>query len=200
MNYAATLANEATRIKQVNNRLADYVTWTRFPTERVMDVLNQLLGTNLEPRDLNVLQVSLRAFLMFICGLIMMRLAHRRFLSDLTPLDMIIGFVLASMLSRAINGSSPLLPTIVAGFGLVLLHRGLSNLAWYSDRFGMLVKGEAEVLVKDGVADRRAMKHHSISEKDLLEESRVRGQITRIEEIGLATIERGGQISIIPRK
>ncbi len=29
---------------------------------------------------------------------------------------------------------------------------------------------------------------------------RVRGQITRIEEIGLAMVERGGQISIIPRK
>lgn len=165
-----------------------------------MEVLSQLLGINLEPRDLNVLQVCLRAFLVFACGLVMMRIAHRRFLTDLSPLDMIIGFVLASMLSRAINGSSPILPTLVAGFGLVLLHRGLSKLAWYSDLFGFLVKGDAEVLVKAGVPDRRAMRRHSISDQDLLEEARVQGQITRIEEIDLATIERGGQISIIPRK
>ena len=165
-----------------------------------MEFVNQLLGANIEPKDLNALQVSLRALVIFISGLIMMRIAHGRFLTDMSPLDVIIGCVLASLLSRAINGSSPLLPTIIAGFFLVLLHRLFARAAWHSDKVGFVVKGEADVLVRHGRINQNALKRHTISEKDLLEEARIRGKVDAVEQIELATIERGGQISIIRRE
>jgi uncharacterized membrane protein YcaP (DUF421 family) len=39
-----------------------------------------------------------------------------------------------------------------------------------------------------------------VSEQDLLEEARLNGQISDIAQIRLATMERNGQISIIPLK
>jgi uncharacterized membrane protein YcaP (DUF421 family) len=59
-----------------------------------------------------VLQVSLRALIMFIAALIIVRLGSKRFLARKTAFDFILAFMLGSMLSRAINGSAELLPTL----------------------------------------------------------------------------------------
>src|SRR5438874_9749357 len=92
--------------------------------------VRDMLGLGWEGKELGILQVSLRSIIVFVAALIMVRLADRRFLSKMTAFDAILGFMLGSMLARAINGSSPLLPTLVAGFILVGLHRFLAALAY----------------------------------------------------------------------
>jgi uncharacterized membrane protein YcaP (DUF421 family) len=54
------------------------------------------------------------------------------------------------------------------------------------------------VLVRDGKPDREALNANKISEADLLEELRLNGNITKAEEAELATIERSGEISVVP--
>jgi hypothetical protein len=48
--------------------------------------------------------------------------------------------ILASVLSRAINGSAAFFPTLGGGLILVLSHRLLSLMAYYSHWFGSLIK------------------------------------------------------------
>ena len=69
-----------------------------------------------------------------------------------------------------------------------------------SDAIGQVLKGRAEILVQDGKPDRKKMESNQISEKDLLEEARLNGNIDQMSEIRIATIERNGQVSIIPDK
>jgi uncharacterized membrane protein YcaP (DUF421 family) len=163
-----------------------------------MDIARELLGVGVEPKDLHVIHVCTRAFLFFILTLVIVRLAHRRFLSGMTPFDTVLGFLLASVLARAINGSGPLLATIAGAVLLVLLHRGVSALTFYSERFGRLLEGEPEVLVRDGKPDIRKLRAHKITEKDLLEEGRLNGQLSDLKEIKTAVLERNGKISVIP--
>src|SRR5205807_9848504 len=76
-----------------------------------LKAFSEWLGLNVEPRDLTLLQVSLRGVIVFIAALVLLRIADRRFLAKLSAFDALLGFILASMLARAINGSASFLPT-----------------------------------------------------------------------------------------
>jgi len=133
-------------------------------------------------------------------SLAMVRLGNKRFLARMSAFDAILGFILASMLARAVNGSAAFLPTLGAGFVLVGLHALIGSLAFRWPWFGYLVKGRADVLVQNGNADQRRMKANKISEHDLMEEARLKGQVLEMKDIRQATIERNGEVSVVPTK
>ena len=130
----------------------------------------------------------------------MLRVANKRFLSKMTAFDAVLGFILASMLARAVNGSSAFFPTLGAGFVLVGLHGLIARLAFRSDKFGNLVKGQARAIVREGKLDREMMARIKISEKDLMEEARLHGPVMKVEDILLATLERNGEVSVVPKE
>ena len=99
-----------------------------------------LLGLGAEPRDLTFIQISLRGVIVFIATLIMVRVGHKRSLSRKTAFDAVLLVILASVLSRAINGSAAFFATLGGGLVLVLLHRLLALIAFHSHWFGCLIK------------------------------------------------------------
>src|SRR3954463_7021795 len=143
----------------------------------VYDSLQQLLGLSIEAKELTFLQIALRAVIVFVTALVMVRVADKRFLSKMTPLDAILGFLLASMLARAINGSASFFPTLAGGFVLVFAHRIVAAAALRWERFGDVVKGKEDVLVENGRVREKSMRANNISEKDLLEELRLSGGV-----------------------
>jgi len=165
-----------------------------------MEALNHLLGLGLEPKDLTFVQISLRGAIVFVVANLMLRMADRRFLSKMSALDAILGFILASMLARVVNGSSAFFPSLGAGFVLVLIHRLFAWLAQRSHWFGELVKGHADPLIENGRVNQETMRANHLSERDLLEELREQGQVSSPEEVKTAALERSGKISVIPFK
>jgi uncharacterized membrane protein YcaP (DUF421 family) len=164
------------------------------------EVLNHWLGLGIDAKELTFFQVSFRGVIVFVSALVMLRLADKRFLAKLSAFDAILGFILASMLARAVNGSASFFPTLGGAFVIVGLHRLLGRLAFASESFGKLVKGESEVLVRKGKPISGAMKANKISRTDLLEEIRLNGGVTELESVETATIERNGEISVITEK
>jgi len=166
---------------------------------QIYETIKAVLGLGLEPKELTFMQISLRGAIVFIVSLLIVRVANKRFLAKMSAFDAILGFILASMLARAVNGSAAFFPTLGGGFVLVGIHALLAKLSFRSDKFGILVKGEAFTIVKEGKPDRKMMARTRISEKDLLEEARLNGQVSNVEDIELATVERNGEVSVIPR-
>ncbi len=162
--------------------------------------IENLLGLGVQPIELTLAQVCLRGIIVFIAALIIVRIANKRFLAKMTAFDSVLGFILASALARAINGSAPFFPTLVMALVLVLLHRALSRVAFHSGRLGHLIKGTEAKVVQGGELLRETMQKHNISERDLLEEARLNGQVTELGQIKTATLERSGQISVIPKE
>jgi uncharacterized membrane protein YcaP (DUF421 family) len=162
--------------------------------------VNVLLGLGLPAQDLTFLQIGLRGIVVFLAGLVMVRLGDLRFLSKKTVFDAILGFILASMLARAVNGSVAFFPTLGCGFVLVGLHKVMAILARRSHVFGDLVKGRCVQVVKDGVIDARVMRKHDLSEHDLVENLRLNGNLEDVRQVRAAYIERNGQISVVPQK
>jgi uncharacterized membrane protein YcaP (DUF421 family) len=95
----------------------------------LQDFFQKILGIGLEPKDLNYLHVALRGIIVFIAALIILRVGNKRFLSKMSAFDAILGFILASMLARAVNGSASFLPTLAGGFVLIGIHWLLAVIA-----------------------------------------------------------------------
>jgi len=161
--------------------------------------MNQHLGFGSDPKSLTFLQISARGIIVFAITLLMVRLGDKRFLSKKTAFDAILGLILASMLARAVNGSASFWPTLGGGFVLVGLHRLIAFLSRRWHRFGILVKGTSDLVVRDGQIIEAGMRKNDLSEHDLQEDMRLKGQVDALSEIKLAYAERNGQISIVPK-
>jgi uncharacterized membrane protein YcaP (DUF421 family) len=144
-------------------------------------------------------QMAARAILVYLMALVMVRWGEKRFMGKNTAFDVILGVILGSVVSRAITGSSEIVPTLGAGFVLVGLHWAFASLAFRSDRFGTLMKGNTRVLVKNGKIDWDQMRGGNISRDDLLGALRSEG-VQEPDQVAEARLERSGQISVIETK
>src|SRR5438477_10560958 len=101
----------------------------------IYNFLTSLLGLGMEPKELTFLQLSLRGVVIFLLTLVMVRLSSRRSLAEKTAFDAILLVILASVLSRAINGSAGFFTSIGCSFVLVFLHRFFSWVGCRSHAF-----------------------------------------------------------------
>jgi uncharacterized membrane protein YcaP (DUF421 family) len=161
--------------------------------------LEALLGLGREAAGLTFLQISLRGVLVFATTLVIVRCGDRRFLSQKTAFDAVLGFILASMLARAVNGTAAFFPTLGSGFVLVILHRVLAYWSRRSHAIGLLIKGRSDVIVRDGALDEAAARRNRLSEHDVLEDLRLNGNVGEIRDVLLAVLERNGHVSVVRR-
>src|SRR3954471_1426725 len=161
--------------------------------------LRWALGVDAGPRSYNLLQVSLRALLVYLVGLLIVRLGRNRLLGRQSSFDIVLGFVLGSVLSRAINGSAHILATFGSTLVLVLAHRLVAAIAFRSHGFGAIFKGEPYRLIQDGRIDWEQMRKEHISERDLEEALRQHARTADEKGIAEARLERNGEISVVER-
>ena len=164
-----------------------------------LQLVDSWLGLHVAPENLTLLQMVARTVVVFIFGVILVRVADRRFLGRSAGFDMLLGVVLGSVLSRAINGSAAFFPTLAACAVLVGLHHVLGTLTCRFHFFSDLVKGNAQVLVRNGRTDPAAMRANKISSDDLEENLRLNGNVAHAGEVGEARLERNGQVSVVRR-
>jgi uncharacterized membrane protein YcaP (DUF421 family) len=165
--------------------------------EQLKQALNWAIGLELESKDINVWQMSLRAFIIFFIAIAMLRIGNKRFMGKNTALDVMLGIVFGSTVSRAITGNAPFFPTLAAGLVLVLLHWTLAAIAFRSQSFGTAVKGLDRIVVRDGEIQWDEMRNAHITEEDLKEAMRNQGKAPEIKKIKAAHLERNGDLSII---
>src|SRR4030081_1323596 len=101
--------------------------------------IDAMLGLGRDATALTFTQISLRGVIVFVSALVIVRFGDRRFLSQKTAFDAVLGFILASMLARAVNGTAAFFPTLGGGFVLVMLHRALACWSRRSRPFGLLI-------------------------------------------------------------
>ena len=162
--------------------------------------IDAMLGLGRDAAALTFTQISLRGVIVFVSALVIVRCGDRRFLSQKTAFDAVLGFILASMLARAVNGTAAFFPTLGGGFVLVMLHRALAYWSRRSHPFGLLIKGRSDVIVRDGKLDETLARHNRLSEHDLLEDFRLNGNVRDMREVALAVFERNGHVSVVRRE
>ncbi|KIO77358.1 hypothetical protein TH53_09825 [Pedobacter lusitanus] len=162
-----------------------------------MELIVKLFG---EDKNLTTLNMSLRAVMVYLILLLLIRISGTRTLAKKTAFDNIIVITVGALLSRVIVGASEFVPTVTAGFSLVVAHRCL---AWISLRHPWLdkwIKGSRRLLYKNGIIHHQNLVKSLMSEEDLLESVRTGSNIDTLEKIEEARLERTGEVSIIKNK
>lgn len=163
--------------------------------EDAWTTLSDVLG--LDADELALWQMALRALVVYVLAVFVVRFGEKRFIGKFSAFDVILGFMLGSILAGAITGSTPFFPSLAAAVVLVALHFLFAKLAFRSDRFGDLVKGHTRKLIEDGEIDWEQMRKANISRDDLLGALREEGRLTDPSEVKEAWLERSGNVSVI---
>lgn len=167
------------------------------PLSAVAEALRAVLGD--DQKDISALHMTARTVVVYAVALALVRVGEKRFLGQSSALDLIVGIMLGSIMSRAINAGAPLLPTCAAAAALVGVHWVIAVVAYRSDRAGILFKGRARQLVRDGRVLQHELAGGHIGERDLLQAARLEARVTNIADIQEAHLERNGDISVIPK-
>ncbi len=150
-----------------------------------------------EGKDLSALQMCARAFVLFFTTLALVRVAGMRAFGRKSSFDSIVVIMLGAVLSRAVVGAAPAVPTVAASVVLVVSHRVLAVATAASPRLERLVKGSTLPLYRDGAIDHRLMCLHGISPTDLEEAVRHRKSRHDLDAIREIHFESSGELTVL---
>lgn len=143
-------------------------------------------------------QMSLRAAVVFLFGLVLVRLFGRRAFGKYTALDIVLAMIIGSNLSRTLTGNAPFFATMVATTVIVALYWIFDHAAARLPVFSRMLKGDPVWLMRNGVLDRETMKRSGVTQGDIEEAAR-RSGLGGIAGLREAVFERNGEISTIHR-
>lgn len=164
-----------------------------------MSWFNDLIGEG--TNKLTPAQMGIRALLVSVIALVLIRFAGRRSFGQRSPFDNVMTILLGAVLSHSVvTPDYSFFAPVAAAAVLAFLHRVFSWLSLKSDRFGRLIKGDEKILYKDGKHFYRNMNQTFITEKDLLEGIRREGNVEDETKIKEAWVERDGGISVVKKE
>jgi uncharacterized membrane protein YcaP (DUF421 family) len=82
---------------------------------------------------------------------------------------------------------------------IILVHRLLAFIAYYSHWFGVLIKGSPDLIIEDGDLILGAMRRNHISRHDVEEDLRLAAKTEQLRNIKAGYVERSGDISFIEK-
>jgi len=162
--------------------------------------MEAIFGRDGDPGSLGALQMAARAVFVYGMGLVLLRLGGHRLLGRYSALDVVLGIILGSVLSRAVNGTAPMIPTLGAAAALIGVHRLLAAVSCASPAVGRVLKGRAHQVVRDGTVLPTVLGPHSVAAEDLHEAIRLAGHEPESGDVRHAWLERDGRISVIARR
>jgi uncharacterized membrane protein YcaP (DUF421 family) len=141
----------------------------------------------------------LRAAAVYLILLVIMRVAGKRTLAQVTVFDFILLLIIGEATQQALLGEdfSIVNAAIVIGT-LVLLDIGLSVLKLRSPKLDRIIDDSPVVIVDHGKLLRDRMDRARIDEQEILVAARELHGLEKLEQIKYAVLERSGGISIVP--
>lgn len=162
--------------------------------------MNTLVALFGEGRNLDALQMGMRSLVVFVLALVLVRISGRRSFGQRSPFDYVVGFLLGAILSRAVVGASPFVPTVVASLVIVVLHRALAWARVHSRALERMVVGIEREVFHHGCFDEKQMGAALITETDIYESVRQSLGARDLARVEAAILERNGQLSVIRKR
>jgi len=137
-----------------------------------------------------------RALVVFIYGLVIVRVAGRRVFGKWAALDIIVSVIVGSNLSRALTGQASLGGTLAATTALMVLHWLLAQAAARSAWLAGILEGTPIELGRGGSVDQAAMRRNSVSHRDLDEALR-QSSVEDVSKTHRVVLEPSGKITVL---
>ncbi len=141
----------------------------------------------------------LRAAAVYLVLLVIMRVAGKRTLAQVTSFDFILLLIIGEATQQALLAEDFSIINAASVIGtLVLLDIGLSVLKQHSEKLDRIIDDSPVVIVDRGKLLRDRMDRARIDEQEILVAARELHGLERLEQIKFAVLERSGGISIVP--
>jgi uncharacterized membrane protein YcaP (DUF421 family) len=140
-----------------------------------------------------------RAVAIYLVLLVLLRIAGRRTLSEMTAFDFVLLLVIGEATQQALLGEDFSLTTaVIVIVTLIGLDIGLSYVKALSPSLAAFLDGRPMILVEHGRPIAERLARSRVDEEDILEAARESRGLERMDQIRYAILEVSGGISIIP--
>src|SRR5256712_4110597 len=144
-----------------------------------------------------VVEKIIRPILVYIFLIVGLRLAGKRELAQLNTFDLVVLLTISNTVQNAIIGDdNSLSGGLIGATTLLLLNYVMNRLLYASPKLDQVLEGEAAVLVRNGVVDDAACPREFVTRPGL-EVAAQRQGFSSLDQVGEATLEPGGTITII---
>jgi uncharacterized membrane protein YcaP (DUF421 family) len=146
-----------------------------------------------------VLEKILRPIVVYFALIIAFRLFGRRQLAQLNPMDLTVLLMLSNTIQNAIIGEDNSLVGGLIGAGALLTTNWALN--WVTYRYPRVadkIEGSPQVLIEDGVMDKKTVHRENISIQDFHEVLH-RDGLDQVQRVRMAYLEPSGLITVIPK-
>jgi uncharacterized membrane protein YcaP (DUF421 family) len=158
--------------------------------------MNDLLS-NLFSMDISWLEKIIRTIAVYAALLILLRLAGKRELSQLSTAELIVILLLSNTVQNAIIGDeSSLIGGLVGAVILITMNKGLVHLTYRSSRAATLAQGQPVDLIRNGEPIMQTLHDQRITIAELESVCREHG-VGEIRQVQRAVLETNGGISVI---
>lgn len=139
----------------------------------------------------------LRAALMYLVVLIILRVTTRRIMRSATPLDLSVIFLFGGMAVQPILGEDRSITGALLAIGTVaVLHTGISSLKLRWPTLARITDGTPVIIYTKGSWDLEQMRKMRVQEQDVLAEARLSG-LRSLDEAESVIVEHNGGITIM---
>ena len=145
-------------------------------------------------------ELILRAVVVYLFLLILLRLTGKRQIGQLSPFDLVLLLVLSNAVQNAMNaGDNSLIGGLISASTLVGLNFLVGYVTFRSKRLEGLIEGRPEVLIHRGKLYERVMARAKLTHHELDAALRAAG-CASVGEVHFAVLENNGSITVIQRK
>jgi uncharacterized membrane protein YcaP (DUF421 family) len=145
-------------------------------------------------------EILLRTFIVYMAVLVLLRLAGKRELGQMTPFDLVVILVIANAVQNAMTGGdNSLIGGLIAATTLTVVNIAVGRWGSRVPGFRRLVASEPTLLLRDGKPLQAALDRERIDVEELEMAARQHG-IADLKDVTAAVLEEDGSISIIPRE
>jgi uncharacterized membrane protein YcaP (DUF421 family) len=141
----------------------------------------------------------IRAFIIYIFLLIVIRFSGRRTLGEMSNFDFVLLLIISEAAQNGLTGEDySIVNSIIIIAVLIFLDICFSLLKEKWPLIGKVIDGVPTILIYDGQIQKDNLKHSRTDVEEVLDAARASRSIERLEEIKYAILEKNGSISIIP--
>jgi len=146
--------------------------------------------------DLPWWELVLRAGLIYIALLVMMRFTGKRTVGQFTPFDLLVVMLLSEAVSNGLSaGEDSVAGAQISAGTLIVLNVSIAIATSRSEKFAKLVDGEPVLLGRDGKVFKDAMKRQHVAKGDI--EQALREADCPLDKMKYVFLEANGQITVL---
>ncbi len=143
-------------------------------------------------------ELVVRALVVYVFLLFLLRLTGKRQVGQLAPFDLVLLLVLSNAVQNAMNGGdNSITAGVLLASTLIGVNWGVAWLTYRSKRIESLVEGRPVILVHDGQVYHDALRKVQMTMHELNAALRAEG-CGSAEEVRFAVLENNGHVTVVP--